>query len=328
MMMPAVPAVDLMAPVSGPALDDVVHGVLDVVVRLLDTRLAVVSRIESTTCTVMAVVDQHHAVSPGQLFDLHDTFCVHMLESGHALAIDDTTQASMPFRAVPTGLDLGIRSYAGIPLLMADGRVFGSLWTADTAARHFTLQDKDLLQLLARLLTNELDRDALVRQYERIEQVRSSHLSTDPLTGLVNRDSLIAMMLREAARYSRYHVPYAVAVLALETQRSDERSHASNADTLQQEFANILMRTSRMVDCCARIGPNEFAVVFAETTHSGVESWQERVAAAVEAWNLVHTASNLHMGVRIGVADCHDVVGARAASALVLAEQRSRQVAA
>lgn len=322
MMLPAVSTVDAVALSSLPALDDVANGVLDVIVRLLHTRLAVISRIESTTCTVTSVVDQHHALAPGQFFDLHETFCKHMLESGHVLCIEDTNRVSAAFRSVPLALELGIQSYLGVPLIIGDGRVFGSLWTADNAPRHFSPDDRALLHLMARLLIHELDRDAHVRHNERIEQVQLAQSGTDQLTGLLMRDGFNKILAREVARHGRYHVPYAVAVLKIVQPHADN-VNAGSHDILRQELASILMRGSRMVDCCARIAPDEFAVLFAETTAAGVAVWQDRIHAAIDAWNLVHTASGLSLTVAVGIADCNDVIKKGAASALAIAEQRA-----
>jgi GAF domain-containing protein len=200
MLKPVLPLAEVRAPALDLTLSDVVEGLLDVVARLFHTRLAAVARIESTTYTVMSVVDQHHTLRPGQIYQLHDTFCMHMLEQGQPLCISDITQAPMPFRFLPNRLELNIRSYIGVPLYMADGRVFGSLWAADPSVRLFSEQDVAMLQLFARLLRYELDQDAQTRHLERIEQVKSMHTSIDQLTGLLARDSFEAALAKEEQR--------------------------------------------------------------------------------------------------------------------------------
>lgn len=328
MFKPDLSPAELHALAFSSTLNDVADGVLDVIARLLNTRLVAVSRIESTTYTLMAVVDQLHTLRPGQLFNLQDTFCVYMLETGQPLYIDDTTHATLPFRALPAALELSVRSYAGVPLRLADGRVFGSLWAADTAPRQFSAHDMSLLQLMAHLLTLEVERDAEANHSARIEQVMSMQDSIDQLTGLLSRESFEVIVSRESARSRRYGNIHALAVLRIASSAAAEERHGAHGlDTLRRSLADMLMRTSRLVDCCARIGPDDFAVLFVETTTSGVEAWHARVAAAIEVWNRVHTASGLLLDVNIGVADSYDAAAwaNRNSNLIELAQRRARK---
>ncbi len=293
MLKPAVPSVGLSAATST-MLRDVVEGVLDAVAQLLNTRLVAISRIESTTYTLMAVVDQHHTLQAGQRFNVFDTFCMYMLEAGQPLRIDDTTQAPMPLRAIPQKLELDVRAYLGVPLYMPDGRVFGSLWSADPKPQRFTDNDIALLQLFARLLAPELDQAEQSRQSERIEQAYAMHTNIDPSTGLLAADSFETAIEREAARRSRYGNVYSIAALCIAAaNRAEERHSQNTSDTLHQALAEILMRTSRLVDCCARVDENLFAVLFSETPAAWVAVWRKRIDSAVEAWNRLHAANGL-----------------------------------
>lgn len=301
-------------------LSDVVEGVLDIVARLLNTRLVAASRIEGVTYTVMAVVDRHHTLGPGQLYNVFDTFCLHMLETGQPLRIDDATQAPLPFRGIPQTLELNVRAYLGVPLLMADGRVFGSLWAADTVARSFTDDDLALLQLFARLLAPELSAHMQLRHTERLEHIQALYGSIDVQTGLLARDGFETLLAREAARRDRYGNVYAVAVLQLEP-----GWHPQVGDTLHQALTDILMRTSRLVDCCARIDDHLFGVLFVETTTAGVREWRRRIDAAVDAWNRLHVARDMELRCQFGIADCMDeqVPAGQHLALLELAMQRA-----
>lgn len=312
MLKPVVPQPDLNPFVGGANLSDVTAGVLDVLARLLKVRLAAIARIESTAYTLMAVVDQHNIVRAGQMLNLHETFCVHMLESGQPLRINDTRRAAVLFRTMPIAFELNIRSYVGVPLKLNNGGVFGALWIADAEPREFSDEDISLLQLLAHLLTHELERDADARQSERIAQARAMHTTVDPLTGLITRNSFEAIVARETARRQRYGTLHALAVLQLTPPDAvAERYGYHGLDMLRRSLADIVMRTSRLVDCCASLGVNEFAVLFLETTSGGVEAWQMRISAAIEVWNRLHAASGLVLDVTIGIADAGDTTNAR-----------------
>lgn len=325
MLKPVLPLVDVRAQALDLTLSDVVEGILDVVARLFHTRLAVVARIESTTYTVMSVVDQHHTLRPGQIYPLHDTFCMHMLEQGQPLCISDITQAPMPFRFLPNRLELNIRSYIGVPLYMADGRVFGALWAADPSVRLFSEQDVAMLELFARLLRYELDQDAQTRHLERIEQVKSMHTSIDQLTGLLARDSFEAALAKEEVRWTRHQNFYAVSVLSIaQAEHTHDAPSTQRGETLRQGLADILMRSSRLVDYCARINDDEFAILFADTTSDGVLVWRSRIEAAIAAWNRVHAARGLALHIGVGIADCYDLEDGseQSATVLELAQQR------
>ena len=324
MLKPAIAPVGFSTTAGGATLRDVVEEVLDVVAQLLNTRLVAISRIEGCTYTVMAVVDQHHGVRAGQIYPLFDTFCMAMLETGQPLRIDDTTQAVQALRSVPQKLELDVRSYLGVPLHMPDGRVFGSLWAADPRPHHFGENDVALLQLFARLLTPELEQAEQTKRVERIEQARAIHTNVDPSTGLLAADSFGAILDHEIGRRSRYNSSYATAALQL-VLPDEPTGHSDVAATLRQALADILMRTSRLVDCCARLDENVFAVLFAETNAAGVAAWRTRIDAAVGAWNRVHVATGLELHVLIGIADSSEEPSraTRTSAVLELAKTRA-----
>ncbi len=323
MLKSVLPAADDLSSAPGPSLTEVIDNILHVVAQLLNTRLTAVARIESPTYTVMAVVDQLHQIRPGQLFNLRDTFCLQMLERGAPLRVSDTTQAGMPLRSLPQALEVNLRSYAGVPLVMPDGRIFGSLWAADDDPRAWSDEDIALLQLIARLLTHELDQDAQARHRERVEQSAALHPSIDPVTGLLARDGFESLLRRETLRRSRYGNVHAVAIVTLDP-GANAAPDPARADMLRQELADILMRTSRIVDCCARIDEDDFAVLFVETAASGVAAWQARLEAAIAIWNRIHAANRLALRVAIGIADCHDVAHEADQSAALLDVARDR----
>jgi len=58
------------------------------------------------------------------------TFCHHAIVSSAPLVINDTL-ADPVFREVPTVQSLGVRAYAGIPLVTDDGQAIGSFCAID-----------------------------------------------------------------------------------------------------------------------------------------------------------------------------------------------------
>ncbi|WP_075795042.1 sensor domain-containing diguanylate cyclase [Massilia putida] len=89
-------------------------------------------------------------------------FCSHAIALDDMLVVPDTLQDER-FQDHPhvTGAP-GIRFYAGQPLHSLDGQPLGTLCIIDTVPRAFGDADRQLLCDLARLVDDELNRDALV----------------------------------------------------------------------------------------------------------------------------------------------------------------------
>jgi len=100
------------------------------------------------------------------------------------------------------------------------------------------------------------------RQAELLEELSR----TDPLTGAANRRRLDEELEREMARAGRAGAPFSVAFLDLDHFKSfnDSRGHSAG-DELLQALVNAWREELRAVDVLARIGGEEFVVVFPDT---------------------------------------------------------------
>lgn len=112
-------------------------------------------------------------------------------------------------------------------------------------------------------------------------------ITTDPLTGLLNRSGLDARIDLELSRAARTGQPVAVVIVDLDDFKSinDERGHAAG-DRLLVEFAAALRETTRPYDVVARIGGDEFLLVLPATTEpEALESMARLRASAPESWS-------------------------------------------
>lgn len=102
-----------------------------------------------------------------------------------------------------------------------------------------------------------------VRQQSRWIQ---EHARTDTLTGLANRRSFLESLEGEIARAARYQRDLSVAILDLKDFRevNAEYGHATG-DAMLRAVARCLASNLRSTDLAARIGGDEFAIVFTET---------------------------------------------------------------
>jgi len=102
-----------------------------------------------------------------------------------------------------------------------------------------------------------------VRQHSRWIQ---EHARTDTLTGLANRRSFLETLEMETTRAVRHQRDLSVALLDLKDFReiNAEYGHATG-DAVLRAVARSLARCFRCTDVVARIGGDEFAIVFPET---------------------------------------------------------------
>ncbi|MEO0493426.1 MAG: GAF domain-containing protein [Actinomycetota bacterium] len=88
--------------------------------------------------------------------DRTEAICAHTVATGAPLTVPDTRRDDR-FRDNPlvTG-DLGVRFYAGIPLMVDDDLAVGTLCVLDTRPRTFLSDDRRALQIIANQVTTHL----------------------------------------------------------------------------------------------------------------------------------------------------------------------------
>ncbi|MEO8038139.1 MAG: GGDEF domain-containing protein [Betaproteobacteria bacterium] len=105
----------------------------------------------------------------------------------------------------------------------------------------------------------------------------------DALTGLANRRLFAATIASECERAARFGHPVAVASIDLDGFKAlnDRRGHAAG-DAVLVEVGRWLTQDLRVVDCAARMGGDEFAVLLPECDPEAAHSWVVRVRSAWE----------------------------------------------
>jgi len=93
------------------------------------------------------------------------TFCHHAIVSSAPLIIEDTMEHPV-FREIPTVQSLGVRAYAGIPLITDEGQAIGSFCAIDFAPRAWSALDVEILTELAASAMREIKLRSAVRDAE------------------------------------------------------------------------------------------------------------------------------------------------------------------
>ncbi len=114
----------------------------------------------------------------------------------------------------------------------------------------------------------------LVQMQQTMDRLREE-ADFDQLTGLANRRRFRVALTREVERWRRYGVPCALLLLDIDFMKAinDEYGHPFG-DIVIRSIATTLARVSRDNDTAARLGGEEFALLFA-----GIDATKGRIAA-------------------------------------------------
>ncbi len=143
--------------------------------------------------------------------------------------------------------------------------------------------------------------------------------STDMLTGLANRRTFEEAFDREIERARRNKTPLALAIFDLDhfKQINDKLGHAEG-DRALRRFADLLRSESRVVDVPARIGGEEFALIFSNATAEGARIFSERL---IDRLGLITRHDPAPLSVSIGITEVADPLDT--ADLLLLAADRA-----
>ncbi len=189
-------------------------------------------------------------------------------------------------------------------------------------ARHFERQLRDGEALVAATL---VEQRALL---DRLSGEWSRLASEDALTGVANRrafDRRLAAAVDAANADERATAQFALAFLDLDLFKlvNDHCGHGTG-DAVLKRFSAILMSGRRGDDLVARIGGDEFAILFGGIGAAQVGSVVQKLVDGVrhENWASIH--QNLRLTVSAGVAFSNELAhGERSAAALLrLADNR------
>ena len=128
--------------------------------------------------------------------------------------------------------------------------------------------------------------------------------TTDELTGLPNRRSLMASMELEVARAERSGRPLALALLDVDRFKGINDTHGHPAgDAVLQAVADELLKVTRAGDLLGRFGGEEFAIVMPETNIEQARWACERLRKAI-AKRIMHypDGTSGHVTISSGVA--------------------------
>ncbi len=217
-------------------------------------------------------------------------FCAYTILGDEVFTVPDTA-VDERFAGNPlvTG-DPRIRFYAGVPLTAADGSNLGSLCVIDREPRDLDARELAILVDLAGLAQRELE----------LRRVAMS----DGLTGVFNRDGLVAAAGRELVRAQSHGTTLCLAVLDLDHFKdiNDTYGHAGG-DAVLCSVADIIAANLRGVDIVGRLGGDEFALLLPGADEGQTRTIVDRIRGALAQSRRELVGAARDVTVSIGVAE-------------------------
>jgi two-component system cell cycle response regulator len=155
---------------------------------------------------------------------------------------------------------------------------------------------------------------------------------TDTLTGLPNRRALDVWAPRQLSAAARHDFSIWVVMVDLDLFKKVNDTYGHDAgDTVLKSFAEILKANTRQSDICARMGGEEFLVMFSHADKEGTKTTVERIRKQFESKKFILGNSTITVTASFGVAgfrgtnppDLNALV-ARADTALYAAKHKGR----
>ena len=205
-----------------------------------------------------------------------DAFCAHAIHTpASAMVVPDATlDPRFADNRLVTG-PLGVRFYAGVPLVNQEGFALGALCVLDYSARQISAEALDCLRVLAQTVMATLE---LRRAMGRMRDMAL----TDGLTCLPNRVAFMVALGQAIARQRRDGRAFTLLYLDLDGFKhvNDRLGHAIG-DAALCETAEVLRTCVRTEDTVARLGGDEFAVLLVGGDGTEAQLVAERIRSHI-----------------------------------------------
>jgi diguanylate cyclase (GGDEF)-like protein len=200
------------------------------------------------------------------------SFCGHAILDNEIFIISDTLQDERFVDNPLVTYEPYIRFYAGCPLRFTDGSRVGTLCIMDTKARNLSNDNIETLKDLASTAEIELAAVKLA--------------TIDELTKIHNRRGFMMLSQHSLNLCMRQKIPATLVYIDINNfkQINDTFGHAEG-DQVLRTFASLISTASRESDIFARMGGDEFVILFTNTTANATKNNIIRLQLSLDKQN-------------------------------------------
>lgn len=230
--------------------------------------LWLVTHVEGDRQLVVAAAGGWAGLAPaGAGFAWAESFCLPMVTGRGPMVAPDVRSVGA-YAGVTSGLYARVRAYLGVPLIVGEGRVFGTVCGFAGAPKSPALAGSlSLVRFVSRMIGTILAGEQHTHDRSVEAAMAYALAERDQLTGLRNRRGWESTLGREDGRCRRYGPAATVLVVSLDAPRhepaADPGAPAADAAVLA-ECAAVLQAACRPADLLARLGGGEFRVLAVE----------------------------------------------------------------
>lgn len=190
-----------------------------------------------------------------------------------------------------------------IPVIMLTGREDREIKIKllGQGASDYVTKPFDAGELIARVKVH-LKIKSLQDELKKSNELLKKLSSTDPLTHLYNRRSLMTMLDKEMQRAERKKTPLSLIMIDLDHFKkvNDLYGH-QNGDHILVNVAKLSMVGLRSYDFAARYGGEEFILVLPETSHDDALQVAERLRERIQTRQFAGELKSLKITASMGV---------------------------
>jgi diguanylate cyclase (GGDEF)-like protein len=177
-----------------------------------------------------------------------------------------------------------MRMYSSVALASSDGHAIGTLCVMNTRPGGLDAEQRTMLTRLARQVMALIELRAKEKMLESTVHELELLATTDELTGLHNRRSLLHRLKFEVARSRRFRSPLSALMIDIDYFKkiNDEHGHVVG-DQVLTNVGRLLRENVRVIDMPSRYGGEELCVLLPNTPVEGACKLAENLRLKIEA---------------------------------------------
>ena len=208
--------------------------------------------------------------------------------------------AEGPDPSRPRRLRYRTDSFVAVPVI-AGRDVLGAICVTDREGdAPFSSRDVETLRAFAAGAALALERERALDSAE----AHAHAAAVDPVSGVFNRRYLQVRLGEELQRSRRHEIPLALLLIDIDDFKivNDSYGHLAG-DLVLRDVAEILRRSVRVFDVCARFGGEEFVIIMPGSTAESAMRIAERIRERIELYRPAdRLLASLRITVSIGLA--------------------------